>query len=160
MEGEHGIRGTIFIIGCLVSVKSTYGAIAPSTSMEEETLTIDLSMGLDLGKNLLEEGLRPQRDISDHLDEDLKPIRPKPLLRNGKQDIPDDIPLPADGIIPEGFDLSTAEEQDDGQFCVYKTIPIEGIEKMPVQQCVHKEDRQCYDTFVTQYTPTTEDVCS
>ena len=35
-----------------------------------------------------------------------------------------------------------------------------GIEKLPVQQCVHKVDRHCYFSYVTQYTPTTEDVCS
>ena len=40
--------------------------------------------------------------------------------------------------VPAGFDLSTVEEQEDGQFCVYKELTIESIEKTPVQQCVHR----------------------
>ena len=28
--------------------------------------------------------------------------------------------------VPEGFDLSSAEQQEDGQFCVYKKLSIEG----------------------------------
>jgi len=39
--------------------------------------------------------------------------------------LPGGIVPPAD--IPEGFDLSTVEPQEDGQFCVFKTIPIEGL---------------------------------
>ena len=30
------------------------------------------------------------------------------------------------------------EPQEDGQFCVFKTLPIESIEKTAVQQCVHR----------------------
>ena len=41
-------------------------------------------------------------------------------------------------VIPEGFDLSSVEPQEDGQFCVFKKLSLEGIEKIPVQQCVHK----------------------
>ena len=85
--------------------------------------------------------------------------------------------MPAD--VPEGFDLSSVEPQEDGQFCVFKRLTLEGIEKIPVQQCVHKVnwqymdgrwlsswyhhaqvDQQCYLSYVTQYTPATEDVCS
>ena len=86
------------------------------------------------------------------------------------------------------------EPQEDGQFCVFKTLPIESIEKTAVQQCVHRfeflfalfilvfvfvivsicylylpvfitihiarVDKQCYFSYTTTYTPTTEDVCS
>ena len=81
--------------------------------------------------------------------------------------------------LPQGFDPSTTEQQEDGQFCVFKKLSLEGlsvwrglewrvpqcilsyivgIEKVPVQQCVHKVDTQCYSSYVTEYTPSTE-VC-
>ena len=88
--------------------------------------------------------------------------------------------------------LHKVEPQEDGQFCVFKTLPIESIEKTAVQQCVHRfvfvylylylylhlylylyfyqpvvitnlivrVDKQCYFSYTTTYTPTTEDVCS
>ena len=37
---------------------------------------------------------------------------------------------------------------------------VQGIEKVPVQQCIHKVDTQCYFSYITDYTPTTEEVCS
>ena len=84
---------------------------------------------------------RPIRDLDNHLDDSLQPLPPG-------------VQPPAD--LPEGFDLSTVEAQDDGQFCVFKKLSLEGIEKIPVQQCVHKVDKQCYFSYVTQYTPSTE----
>ena len=50
--------------------------------------------------------------------------------------LPPGTQMPAD--VPEGFDLSSVEPQEDGQFCVFKRLTLEGIEKIPVQQCVHK----------------------
>merc|ERR1711997_363189 len=88
---------------------------------------------------------RPIRDLDNHLDDSLQPLPPG-------------VQPPAD--LPEGFDLSTVEAQEDGQFCVFKKLALEGIEKIPVQQCVHKVDKQCYFSYVTQYTPSTEDECS
>merc|ERR1711953_24293 len=88
---------------------------------------------------------RPIRDLDNHLDDSLQPLPPG-------------VQPPAD--LPEGFDLSTVEAQEDGQFCVFKKLSLEGIEKIPVQQCVHKVDKQCYFSYVTQYTPSTEDECS
>ena len=35
-----------------------------------------------------------------------------------------------------------------------------GIEKIPVQKCVHRVDTQCYFSYSTQYTPSTEDICT
>ena len=37
---------------------------------------------------------------------------------------------------------------------------LAGIEKIPVQKCVHRVDKQCYFSYTTQYTPTTEDFCT
>ena len=101
------------------------------------------------------EVMRRNRDTSQHLDNNFSPVRPAALAR---QELPPGVRPPTD--VPEGFDLSTVEAQDDGQFCVFKTIPIESIEKTAVQQCVHRVDRQCYFSYTTVYTPTTEDVCS
>ena len=84
---------------------------------------------------------RPIRDLDNHLDDSLQPLPPG-------------VQPPAD--LPAGFDLSTVEAQEDGQFCVFKKLSLEGIEKIPVQQCVHKVDKQCYFSYVTQYTPSTE----
>ena len=74
--------------------------------------------------------------------------------------------------LPQGFDPGTAEEQEDGQLCVFKKLSLEGlsvcpameryivilsgIEKVPVQQCIHRVDTQCYSSYVTEYTPSTE----
>ena len=82
--------------------------------------------------DLLTAAQRPNRDTSDHLDENLEPI-PFPTgqdatdLRLGGLDaqLPPGVVPPTD--LPEGFDPSTLEQQDDGQFCVYKTIPVEGL---------------------------------
>ena len=94
---------------------------------------------------------RPIRDLANHLDDSLLPQQLSGFLPAG-------VEPPAD--LPAGFDLSTVEEQEDGQFCVFKKLSLEGLEKIPVQQCVHKVDKQCYFSYVTQYTPTTEDECS
>ena len=73
---------------------------------------------------------RQNRDTSDHLDENLQPVFPNANqavdLRQGggNRNLPGGVVPPAD--IPEGFDPSSLEAQDDGQFCVYKTIPVEG----------------------------------
>ena len=40
--------------------------------------------------------------------------------------------------VPEGFDLSTAERQEDGQFCVYKKLSLEGkctSHEHPIMNC-------------------------
>ena len=75
--------------------------------------------------------------------------------------------------LPQGFDPSSAQQQEDGQLCVFKKLSLEGlccvrsppvhyqsilsgIEKVPVQQCIHRVDTECYSSYVTQYTPTTE----
>ena len=101
------------------------------------------SHGLDLSKS------RPDRDLSNEI---------TTAAQTAGLSLPPGTRMPTD--IPEGFDLSSVEPQDDGQFCVFKKITLEGIEKIPVQQCVHKVDTQCYLSYITQYTPATEDVCS
>ena len=105
------------------------------------------SHGLDLSNS------RPNRDLSNEIIDDITTA-----AQTAGLSLPPGTRMPAD--IPEGFDLSSVEPQDDGQFCVFKKITLEGIEKIPVQQCVHKVDTQCYLSYITQYTPATEEVCS
>ena len=99
--------------------------------------TIIESHGLDLSKS------RPNRDLSNEIIDDITEAQSQ-----GGLSLPPGMRMPAD--IPEGFDLSSVEPQDDGQFCVFKKITLEGIEKIPVQQCVHKVDTQCYLSYITQ----------
>ena len=92
-------------------------------------MMVNTKMMMSLGKDktVMKKDLksRPSRDLDNFINTDT----PSPSLPPG-------MTLPAD--IPEGFDLSTVEPGDDGQFCVFKKLTLEGIEKIPVQQCVHK----------------------
>ena len=69
---------------------------------------------------------RRSRDISHHVGHDGR-VRGLGGLRRGR----DKNLGPGGGQrprleVPEGFDLSTAERQEDGQFCVYKKLSLEG----------------------------------
>ena len=128
----------------------------PSLAVSKMISMGDMMDNNDLEDVIASHGLkvppeRPTRDLANHLDGSLQPRLPARSLPPGLQP-------PSD--LPDGFDLSTVEEQEDGQFCVFKKLSLEGLEKIPVQQCVHKVDQQCYFSYVTQYTPTTEDECS
>ena len=87
----------------------------------------------EIGKSILSHdlhvaGQRRNRDTSNHLDENLQPIP----FQGAEQEVgltqggglPGGVVPPAD--VPEGFDLSTVEPQEDGQFCVFKKLSIEG----------------------------------
>ena len=70
---------------------------------------------------------RRSRDISNHVDHDGR-FRGFGGLRRGRDKT---LGLGGGGQrprleVPEGFDLSTAERQEDGQFCVYKKLSLEG----------------------------------
>merc|ERR1711936_1388613 len=128
----------------------------PSLAVSKMISMGDMMDNNDLEDVIASHGLkvpseRPTRDLANHLDDSLQPRLPTRSLPPGVQP-------PAD--LPAGFDLSTVEAQEDGQFCVFKKLSLEGIEKIPVQQCVHRVDKQCYFSYITQYTPTTEDECS
>ena len=116
-------------------------------------LVKDLVMVLGFqGKHRMEKSLvfkspaqRSNRDISNHISPSggVQPRQEGGDLRPHLQ-------------LPQGFDMSTGQQQEDGQFCVFKKLSLEGIEKVPVQQCIHRVDTQCYSSYVTEYTPTTE----
>lgn len=78
-----------------------------------------------LNKGLASES-RISRDISHHVGHDGR-VRSFGGFRRGR----DKNLGPGGGQrprleVPEGFDLSTAERQEDGQFCVYKKLSLEG----------------------------------
>ena len=82
------------------------------------------------GHTTLNKGLssdtRRSRDVSHHVNHEGR-VRGFGGLRRGR-----DKNLGLGGgqrprlEVPEGFDLSTAERQEDGQFCVYKKLSLEG----------------------------------
>ena len=43
-----------------------------------------------------------------------------------RQDLEEDLNLVSPLEVPDGFDLRTGERQEDGQFCVYKKLDLEG----------------------------------
>merc|ERR1711981_1143681 len=59
-----------------------------------------------------------------------------------------------------GIDFSTAVfDEDTGKRCVIKEEEIESIEKEPILECTHKNVEKCHYTYVTQFTPSQEEVC-
>ena len=98
--------------------------------MPEEIIQSNEVQDLIPSNNLILAAQRQNRDTSDHLDHNLEPQFPNvqqavDLRQGGDNELPGGIRPPAD--IPEGFDPSSLEPQDDGQFCVFKTIPVEGL---------------------------------
>ena len=47
-----------------------------------------------------------------------------------------------------------------GQKCVTKSEEIESVAKDPILTCVHKKVEKCHYTYVTQFSPAQEQVCS
>ena len=59
-----------------------------------------------------------------------------------------------------GIDFSKAViDPETGQKCVIKSKEIESIAKDPILSCVHKNIEQCHYTYITQFTPSQEEVC-
>ena len=64
---------------------------------------------------------RNTRDIGQHIGRD---GRVRAFRRGRDKNLGGDRPVLD---VPDGFDLSSAERQEDGQFCVYKKLSLEGI---------------------------------
>merc|ERR1712127_638561 len=65
-----------------------------------------------------------------------------------------------DGAVSGGIDFSGCEEDPDtGLCCVNKEETVSTVEKDPILECTHKNTEQCHYTYVTQFTPTQEEVC-
>ena len=65
-----------------------------------------------------------------------------------------------EGEVQGGIDFSGCEEDPDtGLCCVDKEETVTTIKKDPILECTHKNTKQCHYTYVTQFTPTQEEVC-
>jgi len=59
-----------------------------------------------------------------------------------------------------GIDFSGCQEDPDtGLCCVEKEETVTSLEKEPILECTHKNVEQCHYTYVTQFTPSQEEVC-
>merc|ERR1712180_210563 len=59
-----------------------------------------------------------------------------------------------------GIDFSGCQEDPDtGLCCVEKEETITSPEKEPVLECTHKNVEQCHYSYVTQFSPSQEEVC-
>jgi len=64
------------------------------------------------------------------------------------------------GGVPGGVDFtSCVTDPDTGFCCVDKLEQTTTIEKDPILECTHKNREQCHYTYVTQFTPSQEEVC-
>merc|ERR1711963_730049 len=71
--------------------------------------------------------------------------------RRGRQD---------DGAVQGGIDFSGCQEDPEtGLCCVEKEETVTSLEKEPILECTHKNVEQCHYTYVTQFTPSQEEVC-
>jgi len=63
-------------------------------------------------------------------------------------------------IIQGGVDFSgCVNDRESGLCCVEKEETVTSIEKEPILECTHKNVEKCHYTYVTQFTPTQEEVC-
>merc|ERR1712111_152118 len=59
-----------------------------------------------------------------------------------------------------GIDFSGCQEDPEtGLCCVEKEETVASLEKEPILECTHKNVEQCHYTYVTQFTPSQEEVC-
>ena len=64
------------------------------------------------------------------------------------------------GIIGNAIDFSQATfDEDSGKMCVIKEEEVQSLEKEPVLECTHKNIEKCHYTYVTEFSPTQEEVC-
>merc|ERR1719309_1040030 len=63
--------------------------------------------------------------------------------------------------IEGGIDFSLAElDEETGKMCVVEEVEVDTLEKEPLLQCTHKNVEQCHYTYVTEFKPTQEQVCT
>lgn len=59
-----------------------------------------------------------------------------------------------------GVDFTGCQEDPETGFCcIEKEETIASVEKDPILECTHKNVEKCHYTYVTQFTPTQEEVC-
>jgi len=73
------------------------------------------------------------------------------LARAGRQD---------ETSVQGGIDFSgCVEDGETGLCCVEKEESVTSLEKEPILECTHKNVEQCHYTYVTQFSPSQEEVC-
>jgi len=61
---------------------------------------------------------------------------------------------------PRSVDFSSCQpDADTGLCCVEKEETVQSIEKEPILECTHKNVEKCHYTYVTQFSPSQEEVC-
>ena len=64
------------------------------------------------------------------------------------------------GVVSGGIDFSgCVEDAETGLCCVEKEETVTSLEKEPILECTHKNVEQCHYSYVTQFTPSQEEVC-
>jgi len=59
-----------------------------------------------------------------------------------------------------GIDFSGCQQDaETGLCCVEKEETVTSLEKEPILECTHKNVEQCHYSYVTQFTPSQEEVC-
>ena len=59
-----------------------------------------------------------------------------------------------------GIDFTGGETDPvTGQKCVTKSEEREAVARDPILSCVHREVEKCHHTYLTQFTPSQEEVC-
>merc|ERR1712080_760905 len=62
--------------------------------------------------------------------------------------------------VPGGVDFSgCVTDPDTGLCCVDKEETVTSLEKEPILECTHKNTEQCHYTYITEFTPSQEEVC-
>ena len=75
------------------------------------------------------------------------------LPRAGRQEVQET------EAVSGGVDFSGCEtDPDTGLCCVDKEETVTTLEKEPILECTHKNVEQCHYTYVTQFTPSQEEV--
>jgi hypothetical protein len=82
------------------------------------------------------------------------------LFRNDRQLLRNDRQLNDAPAVTGGVDFSgCVTDPSSGLCCVDKVEEVTSLEKDPILECTHKNVEQCHYTYVTQFTPSQEEVC-
>uniref|UniRef100_A0A0K2SW06 Uncharacterized protein n=1 Tax=Lepeophtheirus salmonis TaxID=72036 RepID=A0A0K2SW06_LEPSM len=67
---------------------------------------------------------------------------------------------PGELLVPGGIDFSgCVNDPDTGYCCIEKKETISSIQKDPILECTHKNVEKCHYTYITQFSPSQEEVC-
>merc|ERR1711934_855908 len=75
--------------------------------------------------------------------------------RQGRQEAEESAEVQGAGVDFSGC----VDDEETGLCCVEKEETVTSLEKEPILECTHKNVEQCHYTYVTQFTPSQEEVC-